>query len=103
VIGRPAVALVQDRFRGRNPQGAATARQRHAALQVAFFAQLVQEARDRAGVAPQLAGVALEVVDLFDDEDWQDDLVVFELEDRPRVVQQHVRVEDVELSHWPRR
>ena len=76
--------------------------ERHALLQrlVGSLAQLVDETREHAGVTPELVHVALEVVDLFDDVDREDDFVVIELEDRPRVVQQDVGVQDVDLAHY---
>ena len=54
-----------------------------------------------AGIATALRPFALELVDLLEDEDRQDDDVVFELEDRSRVVKKDVRVEDVVFSHLP--
>ena len=61
--------------------------------------QIVEEARDGAGVAAALGPLALELVDLLDREDGDDDVVVLELEDRVRVVEQDVGVEDVVLLH----
>ena len=63
------------------------------------LAEIVEEARDRARVAAALRALALELVDLLDDVDRDDDVVVLEPEDRVRVVEQDVRVEDVVLLH----
>ncbi len=60
----------------------------------ALDAMLVEVAGDLAGVATQLAHVLLELVELFDDVDRNDDRVVIEAVDRPRVVQQNVGVEN---------
>jgi hypothetical protein len=63
--------------------------------QASRAAQAVQHARHAAGVLAQLAGVALEVVDLLHDLDGDEDVVVLEVEQRVRVVEQDVGVEDV--------
>ena len=63
------------------------------------LAELVEEARDRARVAAALGALALELVDLLDHVDRDDDVVVLELEDGVRVVEEDVRVEDVVLLH----
>jgi len=55
--------------------------------------QLVERADDLARVAARLVVVLLELVQLLDHRERDDDLVLLELEDRLRVVQQHVRVE----------
>ena len=63
------------------------------------LAEVVEEPRDVARVAPALGALALELVDLLDRVDRDDEIVVLELEDRLRVVQEHVRIEDVVLLH----
>src|SRR5207237_9456383 len=81
-----------------NPQRPA-ALQRHALGQAAvLLPEGVQIARHLPRVATQLGEVALELVDLLDDVDGDDDVVVFELEESARVVEQDVGVEDVVLS-----
>ncbi len=62
------------------------------------LAHLVEEASDGPGVAPELAHVPLELVDLLDHVDRDHDLVLFELLDGPGIVEEHVRVQDVDLS-----
>ena len=57
-------------------------------------AELVQQAGQLAGVAAALRGLLLELIDLLENEDREDHLVVGELEDRPRVVDQDVGVQD---------
>ena len=74
--------------------------ERHAlGERAAALAKLVEQARDRARVAPALRALALELVDLLDDVDRDDDVVVLEPEDGVRVVEEDVRVEDVVLLH----
>ena len=73
--------------------------QRHALGERALGAERVQVAGDQAGVAAQLGQVALELVDLLDDVDRDDDVVVVEAEDAPRIVEQDVGVEDEVLFH----
>src|SRR4029079_6363087 len=72
---------------------------RHPFCERALGAERVQVASHDARVAPQLALVALELVDLLDDVDGNDDVVVVEAEQRPRIVQQDVGVEDEVLFH----
>ena len=55
--------------------------------------ELVERADHLARVAARLVVVLLELVQLLDHRERDDDLVLLELEDRLRVVQQHVRVE----------
>src|SRR5205807_607157 len=62
-------------------------------------AELVEESGDGAGVAAALRSLPLELVDLLDGEDGDDEIVVLELEDGVRVVEQDVRVEDVVFLH----
>ena len=63
------------------------------------LAKLVEQARDRAGVAAPLRALALELIDLLDHVDRDDDVVVLEPEDGVGVVKQDVGVEDVVLLH----
>ena len=85
-------------LREQDPQRPA-ALQRHALGQAAvLLPEGVQIARHLPRVAAQLGEVALELVDLLDDVDGDDDVVVFELEEGPRIVEQDVGVEDVVLS-----
>src|SRR5205814_7552613 len=63
-----------------------------------LLAKSVQIPRDLPRVATQLREIALELVDLFDNVDGDDDVVVFELEECARVVEQDVGVEDVVLA-----
>src|SRR6185369_3202388 len=72
---------------------------RHPFCERALGAERVQVASHDARVAPQLALVALELVDLLDDVDGNDDVVVVKAEQRPRIVQQDVGVEDEVLFH----
>src|SRR5207248_106715 len=73
--------------------------QRNALGQAAvLLAKGVEIARDLPRVAAQLGEIALELVDLPEEVDGDDDVVVFELEEGPRIVEQDVGVEDVVLS-----
>ncbi len=71
----------------------------HALPELPLDAELVEVARDLAGVAAQRREVALEVVDLLDHVDRDDDVVVVEPEDAARIVEQDVGVEDEVLFH----
>src|SRR5205085_11673966 len=80
------------------PQRAAVLQRDALGERAVLLAKRVQRPRHLAGVAAQLGEIALELVDLLDDVDGDDDVVVFELEQRPRVVEEDVGVEDVVLS-----
>ena len=58
--------------------------------------QFVEEAADLARVAAGLGGAFLAVVELLDHLHRQVDVVLFELEQRGRVVHQHIGVEHVD-------
>ncbi len=78
----------------------AAVRQRDAVGEaLALLAELVEAAGDLARVAAALRQLLLEVVDLLEDVDRDEDVVVLEVEHRPRIVEQDVRVEDVVLLH----
>src|SRR5918911_1095619 len=74
-------------------------RRSNAVAQRANGAKLVEITRHLARVAAERREIALEVVDLLDHVDRDDDVVVTEAEDRPRVVEQDIRVEDEVLLH----
>ena len=63
------------------------------------LAELVEQSRDRPGVAPALGAFALELVDLLDHVDRDDDVVVLEAENGLRIVKEDVGIEDVVLLH----
>ena len=64
----------------------------------ALRAQPVERARDLTGVPPAFVVVLLERVELLDHREGNDHLVLGELEDRVRVVEEHVRVEHEVLA-----
>ena len=66
-----------------------------------LLTELVEDARQRARVAPHLAHLSLELVDLLDHVDRDHDVVVLELVDRLRVVEENVRVEHEDFLHPP--
>ena len=70
----------------------------HALEQRALRPETVERARDGAGVAARFVVVLLEGVELLDHREGNDHLVLGELEDRLRVVEEHVRVEDEVLA-----
>ena len=63
--------------------------------QTAFGAQTVERARNGARVRPALGGFAFEPVNFLDDLDGNQDVVLLKIEDRVRVVQKNVGVENV--------
>src|SRR5262249_15730712 len=65
----------------------------------AIAAQLIQSAGDFARVAAALGQLLLELIDFLEDVNRDDDLVIGEFEDRLRIVQEHVGIEDEVLSH----
>src|SRR5207253_1587061 len=79
-------------------QGSAVLQRNALGEAAVLFPESVEIARDLPRVAAQLGEIALELVDLLDDVDGDDDVVVFELEESPRIVEQDVGVEDVVLS-----
>src|SRR2546423_13987537 len=82
--------------RQHDAQGAAVL-EGHALGQLAGRAQVIEMMSDQASVPADLILPALLAVDLLDHGQWDHDLVVLEGEDRIGVVEQHVRVEDVNL------
>jgi hypothetical protein len=102
--GAAALVVVED-----DPDGAAGLLDPHPLGEIADVAQAVEVPDGGAGVAAEVVGVGLELVQLLDDVERDDDLVVLEHEQRVRVVQQHVRVDDeglgvaVGFAHWVRR
>ena len=54
----------------------------------------------RSAISASFRPLAFELIDLLDHVDGDDQVVVFELEDRLRVVDEDVRVEDVVLLHF---
>ena len=73
----------------------AAVRQIHAGAQAALAAKAVEHPRNRARVAAQLGGFALEPVNLLDDLDGHEDIVFLEIDERVGVVEQDVGVENV--------
>ena len=61
--------------------------------------KIVQVAGNLARVSAELRQVALELIDLLDHVDRDHHLVVVEVKEGPRVVQEHVGVEDEVLAH----
>src|SRR2546423_10979328 len=82
--------------RQHEPRGAAVL-EGYALGQLAGRAQVIEMMGDQASVPADLILPALLAVDLLDHGQRDHDLVVLEGEDRIGVVQQHVRVEDVNL------
>ena len=68
---------------------------RNALAQTPGATQAVQHARHPARVLPQLAGVALEGVNLLHDLDRDEDVVILEVEKRVWVVKQNVGIKNV--------
>src|SRR5690606_14958584 len=85
--------------RDRDPQRAAVLHRDSLRQGAALLAELIEETDDVTSVTAALRAFTLELVDLLDDVDRDDDVVVVEPEDRVRVVEQDVRVEDVVLLH----
>ncbi len=73
----------------------AAVRQFHARAQAAFAAKAVEHPRHRARVAAQFGGLALEAVNLLNDLDGHEDIVFLKIDERIRVVEQNVGVENV--------
>ena len=73
----------------------ASVRQGDAFAQTAFGAQTVERARNGAGVRAALGGFAFEPVNFLDDLDGNQEVVLLKIEDRVRVVQENVGVENV--------
>jgi hypothetical protein len=73
--------------------------QRHAAREVPLFAERVDQAQRLAHGCGDFALAALEAVELLDHRDRQHDLVVLEAQQRFRIVNQDIGVDDVDLLH----
>ena len=87
--GRSAVLAVEENAEPA-PRG-----QRNPFTQAALAAERVEQPRDRPCVLAAVAGFPLEAVDLLDDFDGNEDAVILKAEERVRVVEQDVGVEDV--------
>ncbi len=86
-------------FRARDPHRSALRIPGDALEQVAALAKPVERADHGARIAPRLVVGLLEGVELLDHADRDHHLVLLELEDRVRVVQQHVGVKHKALAH----
>jgi hypothetical protein len=82
----PAVDSVLPKRRGdfaqaivENNLQASTVWQIYAIAQLPLGAKSIQHARNHTGVLPELGGLALEAVDLFEHFDWDDDRIIFEI------------------------
>ena len=62
-------------------------------------AEIVEEPRDGASVAPALRALPLELVYLLDRVDGDNEIVVLEFEDGVRIVKKNVCIEDVVFLH----
>ena len=71
----------------------------YAFRQLSLDPKFVEEMRDQTGVAADLVLAALLAVDFLDHDQGDHDLVVFEGKHRVRIMEKHVRVEDIDLLH----
>src|ERR1035437_9461061 len=69
--------------------------QLHARAQAAFAAKAVEHPRNRARIAAQLGGLALEAVNLLDDLDGHEDIVFLKIDERIRVVEQNIGIQNI--------
>ena len=76
----------------------AAVRQVHARAQAAFAAKTVEHPRNRARIAAQLGGFALEAVNFFNDFNRHEDIMFLKIDERIRIVEQDVGVEN-EIFH----
>jgi hypothetical protein len=77
-------------------------REGNAFAQPARTTETVQLAGDGAGILAEFSGLALKTVNLLDDLDRKEDIVLLELEQRIRVMEQDIGVKDVVLFHEQR-